>query len=202
MCHSSTGSLGCGDIGSHHRSGAVTKDCTLRSDQPPFRHSRGRRDALSLRKAHRYVPVLLQQIKLLKGPAWRQGGWAIMAQIDGRPKATTKSRWWTLGAAGIRKAPRASTFPKMMARRLAGGAAHRDAAKRRRRLACTEGSTVGPSDGPRDGPASRCLWCSLAVPQGGLQEGWEGKVVVGPRGQLEALCAGTGCSTRLVLDRA
>jgi hypothetical protein len=202
VCHSSTGSLGCGDIGSHHRSGAVTKDCTLRSDQPLFRHSRGRRDALSLRKAHRYVPVLLQQIKLLKGPAWRQGGWAIMAQIDGRPKATTKSRWWTLGAAGIRKAPRASTFPKMMARRLAGGAAHRDAAKRRRRLACTEGSTVGPSDGPRDGPSSRCLWCSLAVPQGGLQEGWEGKVVVGPRGQLEALCACTGCSTRLVLDRA
>ena len=31
VCHSSTGSLGCGDIGSHHRSGAVTKDCTLRS---------------------------------------------------------------------------------------------------------------------------------------------------------------------------
>ena len=37
MGHSSTGSLGCGDIGPHHRSGAVTKDCTLRSDQPPFR---------------------------------------------------------------------------------------------------------------------------------------------------------------------
>jgi hypothetical protein len=89
--HSSTGSLGCGDIGSHHRSGAVTKDCTPRSDQPPFRHSRGRRDALSLRKAHRYVPVLLQQIKLSKGPAWRQGGWAIMAQFDERFKATTKS---------------------------------------------------------------------------------------------------------------
>ena len=50
VCHSSTGSLGCGDIGSHHRSGAVTKDCTLRSDQPPFRHSRGRRDALSISK--------------------------------------------------------------------------------------------------------------------------------------------------------
>ena len=144
MCHSSTGSLGCGGIGSHHRSGAATKNCTLQSDQPLFRRSRGRRGALSYRNAHRYVPVLLQRIKLFKGPAWRQGGWAIMAQIDGRPNATTKSRWRTLGAAGIRKAPRASTFPKMMARRLAGGAAHQDAAKRRRRLACFDGPTVGP----------------------------------------------------------
>ena len=154
MCHSSTGSLGCGDIGSHHRSGAVTKDCTLRSDQPLFRHSRGRRDALSLRKAHRYVPVLLQQIKLLKGPAWRQGGWAIMAQIDGRPKATTKSRRWTLGAAGIRKAPRVSTFPKMMARRLAGGAAHRRAASGGGGWPAKMGREPGPTSGPR-------LWTSL-----------------------------------------
>jgi hypothetical protein len=120
MCRSSTGSLGCGYIGSHHRSGAVTKDCTLRSDQPPFRRSRSRRGALSLRKAHRYVPVFLQRIKLSKGPAWRQGGWAVMTQIDGRSSAKTKSRWRTLGAAGIRKAHRVSTFPRMMARRLAG----------------------------------------------------------------------------------
>ena len=31
-------------------------------------------------------------LKLSKGPAWRQGGWAIMAQIDERFEATTKSR--------------------------------------------------------------------------------------------------------------
>ena len=67
-----------------------------------------------------------------------------MTQIDGRSSAMTKSRWRTLGAAGIRKAPRVSTFPKMMARRLAGGAAHRDATKRRRRLAYTNRPTVGP----------------------------------------------------------
>ena len=91
VCRSSTGSPGCGYIGPHHRSGAVTKDCTLRSDQPPFRRSRSRRGALSLRKAHRYVPVFLQRIKLSRGPAWRQGGWAIMAQFDERFKATTKS---------------------------------------------------------------------------------------------------------------
>ena len=144
MCRSSTGSLGCGDIGSHHRSGAATKDCTLRSDQPPFRHSRGRRDALSYGNAHRYVPVLLQQIKLSKGPAWRQGGWAIMAQIDRRLKVTTKSRWWTLGAAGIRKAPRVSTFPMMMARRLAGEDRASQSDQRRRRLACQDGPRAGP----------------------------------------------------------
>ena len=154
MCHSSTGSLamGCGDIGSQHRSGAVTKDCTLRSDQPPFRHSRGRRDALSLRKAHRYVPVLLQQIKLSKGPAWRQGGWAIMAQIDERsrrrPRAEGVSRW-TLGAAGIRKAPRVSTFPIMMARRLAGGAAHRRATSGGGGWPAKMGREPGPTSGPR-----------------------------------------------------
>ena len=149
MCHSSTGSLGCGDIRSHHRSGAVTKDCTLRSDQPPFRRSRGRRGALSLRKAHRYVPVLLQQIKLSKGPAWRQGGWVIMAQIDGRSEATTKSRWWTLGAAGIRKAPRVSTFPMMMARRLAGGAAHRRATSGEGGWPAKMGREPGPTSRPR-----------------------------------------------------
>ena len=122
MCHSSTGSFGCGCIGSHHRyrSGVATEDCTLRSDQPPFRRSRSRRGALSLRKAHRYVPVFLQRIKLSKGPTWRQGGWVVMTQIDGRSAARTKSRWRTLGAAGIRKAHRVSTFPMMMARRLAG----------------------------------------------------------------------------------
>ena len=91
VCHSSMGLLRCGDIGSHHFSGAMMNDCTLWSDQPLFQHSRGRHNALSLQKAHQYVPVLLQQIKLLKGPMWRQGGWAIMAQIDGRPTAMTKS---------------------------------------------------------------------------------------------------------------
>ena len=59
VCHSSTGSLECGDIGSHHRSSVATEDCTLRGDQPPFRRSRSRRGALSLRNAHRYVHVLM-----------------------------------------------------------------------------------------------------------------------------------------------
>ena len=148
VCHSSTGSLGCGDIGSHHCSGAVTKDCTLRSDQPPFRRSRGRRGALSLWKAHCYVPVLLQQIKLSKGPTWRQGGWAIMAQIDGRSEATTKSRWWTLGAAGIWKAPRVSTFPMMMVRRLARGAVHRRVTSRGGGWPAKMGQEPGPTSGP------------------------------------------------------
>ena len=86
MCHSSAGSLGYCCIGSHHRSNSsvATEDCTLRSDQPPSRRSRSRRGALSYRNAHRYhVPVSLKRIKLSKGPAWRQGGWVAMAQIDG-----------------------------------------------------------------------------------------------------------------------
>ena len=33
MCHSSTGLLGCGCIGSHHRSGVATEDCTLQSEE-------------------------------------------------------------------------------------------------------------------------------------------------------------------------
>ena len=86
MCHSPDGSLGCGGIGPHHRSGAATEDCTRRSDRPPFRRSRGRRGALSYGNAHCYVPVLMQRINLCKGPAWRQGGWAIMARIGGRPR--------------------------------------------------------------------------------------------------------------------
>ena len=127
MCHSSTGSLGCCCVGPHHvhRSGVATEDCTLqiRSDRPPFRRSRSRCGALSYHNAHRYVPVSLQQIKLSKGPAWRQGGWVVMAQIaiGGRSTAKTKIRWRTLGAAGTRNGLRASTFPMLMARRLDGG---------------------------------------------------------------------------------
>ena len=68
MYYSSTGLLGCCCIGSHHCSSVATEDCTLWSDQPPFRRSSSRHGALSYHNAHRYVPVCLQRIKLSKGP--------------------------------------------------------------------------------------------------------------------------------------
>ena len=186
MYHSSMGSLGYCCIGAHHRSGVETEDCTLRSD---------RRGALSYRNAHRYVPVFLKRIKLSKGPAWRQGDWAAMSQIDGGSQAKTKNRRMTLGAAGIRKAPRVSNFPIMMARRLAG--------PRRPRIAerpAEEGTGLSrwaksrsQSSDPDCGP----LYDVFLIPllhvssAGRFQEGWEGQVVVGPRGQPGALCAGS-----------
>ena len=53
---------------------------------------------------------------------------AARAQSNPAPKesaATTKIPRWALGAAGNRKPPRVSTFPRMVARGLAGGAAQR-----------------------------------------------------------------------------
>ena len=67
-----------------------------------------------------------------------------MTQIDGRSSTMTKSRWRTLGAAGIRKAHRVSNFPRMMARRLAGEGRTSQSGQRRRRLACQDGPRAGP----------------------------------------------------------
>ena len=161
MCRSSTGSLGCGCIGSHNcnRSGAATKDCTLelRSDQ---------------RKVFGDDQAPMEGVGSGRDLESPQGEY--FPEDDGEEAR--------------RRRPRIGMRPS--------GGGGWPALKDRLSEFC--------SDGSRNGPSSRCFWCSLAVPQGGLQEGWEGKVVVGPRGQPGALCTGSciGCCTRRVLARA
>ena len=130
--------------------------------------------------------------------AWRQGGWAIVAQIDEkghrrRPRADGASRW-TLGAAGIRKAPSVSTFPMMMARRLAGGAAHRRATSGGGGWPAKMDREPGLTSGPRLRSSLRCRLSSLVILKEvsrrmGAHDHDQGWVVEGPRGRLGALCA-------------